>query len=205
MDVNGARLSRLAIYSTLAWVAQIQGSHLPPEEPGVFKAQASATIDAPIDTVWQTLLDFPSYPDWNPFVRSQTLANELFIPLKDQSSPKAGQRLIIHVQIPPLEPPVDAGTPSNPLHAQMSFENITFLEGAPTYRAAWKQIMLPDALINATRWQVLSTVEGGKTLYEAREVYAGSLAPALESLLGEGLQEAFDAQASELKAYVERT
>ena len=64
-------------------------------------------------------------------------------------------------------------------------------------------MMIPDALINATRWQVLSTLEDGRTLYEAREVYAGSLASTLESLLGEGLQEAFDAQASELKAYVE--
>ncbi|KAI4519470.1 hypothetical protein K525DRAFT_362807 [Schizophyllum commune Loenen D] len=193
----------LAVLSTLAWYAGARGSNLPPEEPGVFKAEANATIDAPIDAVWHALLDFRAYPDWNPFVRSQVLANDLFFPLEDQSNPQAGQRLIIHVQIPPLTPPVDADTPADPLHAQSSFENITFLEGAPTYRAAWKQIMIPDVLINATRWQVLSTLQDGRTLYEAREVYAGSLASTLESLLGEGLQEAFNAQASELKAYIE--
>ena len=59
----------LAVLSTLAWYAGARGSNLPPEEPGVFKAEANATIDAPIDAVWHALLDFPSYPDWNPFVR----------------------------------------------------------------------------------------------------------------------------------------
>lgn len=187
----------------LACAVYGQESNLPPEEPGVFKTQANATIDAPIDVVWNALLDFPSYPDWNPFVRSQVLASDLFIPLDDQSNPVAGQKLIINVQTPPLDPPVDADTPSDPLHAQMSYENITVLEGAPTYRCAWKQIMIVDALLNATRWQALSTLEDGRTYYEAREVYSGSLATTLESTLGEGLQQGFDVQASELKAYVE--
>jgi hypothetical protein len=27
-------------------------------------------IDAPIDKIWSILIDFPSYPNWNPFIRA---------------------------------------------------------------------------------------------------------------------------------------
>ena len=63
--------------------------------------------------------------------------------------------------------------------------------------------MIPAFLLNATRWQALSTLPGGGTFYETREVYAGALATTLEALLGAGLQEGFDAQAAALKARVE--
>ncbi|KAI0754916.1 hypothetical protein C8Q80DRAFT_1117465 [Daedaleopsis nitida] len=185
----------LAITLTLAatcGVAYSQTSNLPPPEPGAFEAASSITINAPIEDVWHALLDFPSYPDWNPFVRSQKLADSLFIPLADQSTPHAGDRLIISVQTPPLPAPVNASTAPNPLHTQFSFENITFLEGAPVFRAAWQQIMIPDFLVNATRWQALSTLPNGSTFYEARE-----------GLLGVGLQEGFDAQAAAFKVRVE--
>ena len=40
-------------------------SALPPRaEDGVLALTASSVIDAPIDTVWGILLDFPSYPEW---------------------------------------------------------------------------------------------------------------------------------------------
>jgi hypothetical protein len=31
---------------------------------GVFTLYASSTIDAPIESVWTTLLDFPRYSEW---------------------------------------------------------------------------------------------------------------------------------------------
>lgn len=40
-------------------------SVLPPKaEDGVFAVSSSVVIDAPIQTVWDVLLDFPSYPEW---------------------------------------------------------------------------------------------------------------------------------------------
>jgi hypothetical protein len=29
----------------------------------------SIDIDAPADAIWRVLVDFPAYPDWNPFIR----------------------------------------------------------------------------------------------------------------------------------------
>ena len=31
--------------------------------------QATITIDAPKEKIWEILVDFDSYPDWNPFMR----------------------------------------------------------------------------------------------------------------------------------------
>jgi hypothetical protein len=44
---------------------------------------------------------------------------------------------------------------------------------------------------------------GNQTLYESAEVYGGALAPTVELLFGEGLQDAFDAQGVALKAFLE--
>ncbi|KAH9485221.1 hypothetical protein JR316_0002128 [Psilocybe cubensis] len=176
-------------------------SNLPPATPGVFTAQASIIIDAPIETAWEVLLDFPSYPEWNPFVRSQVVTNTLFIPLADQT-PHESLRLIIQAQIPPLPLPVDADTPPNLLHSQTSYENITTID-ASSHRAAWRQIMIPGAVLNAERWQALSPVAGGGTYYEAREVFSGPVGYVVETLFAEGLQAGFEAQAVAFKARVE--
>ena len=40
-------------------------SKLPPRaEDAVLAMTASAVIDAPIEKVWEVLVDFPSYPEW---------------------------------------------------------------------------------------------------------------------------------------------
>lgn len=137
-------------------------------------------------------------------LRSQIVANALFIPVPDQT-PRENLRLILSVQIPPLPLPVSATTPPNPLNAQMSLENITHVQ-PEIYRVAWVQAMFPTDILSAERWSALSVVEtsnGNRTLYESREVYDGSLASTLEALYGQGLQEAFEAQASGLQLRAE--
>lgn len=38
---------------------------LPPKaEDAVLAVTSSILIDAPVDTVWEVLLDFPAYPEW---------------------------------------------------------------------------------------------------------------------------------------------
>jgi hypothetical protein len=183
-------------------IAQTPPSNLPPVTPGaVFEGHANILINAPVQKAWDVLLDFPSYPEWNPFVRKQVVTNALYVPLSDQT-PQENLRLIIEAQIPPLPSPVTATTPPNILNEQHSFENITVVDRVRR-RVAWKQIMIPDALLTAERWQAVSEVEGGGTYYESREAFYGPLASVVDGLMGTALQEGFSAQAAALKVRVE--
>lgn len=140
-------------------------------------------------------------------VRSQVVTDDNYTPLADQT-PKENLRLIINVQIPPLTPPVNASTPSNPLNSQTSYENITAVQH-DLYRIAWAEDDIPSILLSAERWSALSIVPssdgsgGNVTLYESREVYYAPLAYTVEALYGTGLQEGFDAQAKAMKALLE--
>jgi len=128
------------------------------------------------------------------------VADSAFIPLTDQT-PHENLRLIIEAQIPPLPSPVDANTPPNLLHSQVSFENITTID-LVNHRAAWRQIMIPTPLLGAERWQALSTYEG-KTYYEAKENFYGPLGYVLDAVFADGLEEGFNAQAEAFKSRVE--
>ncbi|KAG5731768.1 hypothetical protein E4T56_gene797 [Termitomyces sp. T112] len=153
-------------------------------------------------SVWETLLDFRAYAEWNPFVRSQTVTNALGIPT-DKQTPEENLRLVIQAQIPPLPLPVDVNTPTDPTHAQTSFENITHID-TTNRRLAWRAIMLPQPLLGAERWQALSTTEDGKTFYESVEVFEGPVSYVVDALFAQGLQEGFETQAVALKSRVER-
>jgi len=63
---------------------------------------------------------------------------------------------------------------------------------------AWKQIMIPDTILNSTRWTALSEFEG-QVYYETYEAYFGPLAYIVKDLFEEGLQEGFEAQGEALQ------
>ncbi|KAF9482200.1 hypothetical protein BDN70DRAFT_875291 [Pholiota conissans] len=191
------------LYATYSAFGQTPPTNLPPATPGVFSAQSSIIIDGPIETVWSALLDFPAYPNWNPFVRWVHSLHRILLEALTDQTPHENLRLIIAAQIPPLPTPVDASTPPNLLHAQLSFENITAVDTAQ-HRVAWKEIMIPAPLLSAERWQALSVVNGNQTFYEAREVFGGPVGYVVDALFAQGLQAGFDAQAEALKELVER-
>ncbi|KAJ4474480.1 hypothetical protein J3R30DRAFT_3295417 [Lentinula aciculospora] len=195
----------LYVYGTLGISnSSTPPSNLPPAVPSIFTVEANILIDAPIDVVWNVLLGFPNYPDWNPFVRSQVVTDSLYIPTQDQKAAE-NLRLIITSQIPPLTPPVTASSLGDPLNEHITRENITHLQPG-IYRVAWQDLSL-DALIQAERWSALSVFvdQGGDSLtfYESREEYNGVLAGTVQDLEGAGLLEGFQAQASALKARAE--
>ncbi|KAF8160879.1 hypothetical protein B0H34DRAFT_355857 [Crassisporium funariophilum] len=195
------RLYILAFLGAYHAVAQTPPSNLPVLAPGVFATEASVIINAPIQVVWEALLDFPSYPQWNPFVRSQVVTNALWVPLPDQT-PRENLRLIIQAQIPPLPQPVDENTPPNLLHSQISLENITTIDSV-NHRTAWRQIMIPPPFLDAERWQALSVVDSERTFYESKEVYYGPVGTIVDALFATGLQQGFEAQAAALKVRLE--
>ncbi|KAG6377693.1 hypothetical protein JVT61DRAFT_14463 [Boletus reticuloceps] len=171
---------------------------LPPlASQGVFTASTSITIDAPRNIVWDVLMDWGSYHEWNPFVRNQCIADASKKPLPaSQQTPRAGAHLLIHpVHIPPsFDPP-------KIFPASSGFVIITTMD-SDNYRCAWDTVGYPSWLLTTERWQTLvEVVEDGrkKTRYESIEVFGGLLAYLIRIFAGSGLQAGFSAMAEGLK------
>ncbi|PBK61098.1 hypothetical protein ARMSODRAFT_1008965 [Armillaria solidipes] len=175
-----------------------------PEATGAININGSSLINAPKDAVWNAVLNFSSYPDWNPFVRSQIVANEFAIPLDNQTA-FVGAKLIITSQIPPLPQPVSVSTPPDLLTQHITIEEITVID-TENYRVAWV-LLSPDWILNTIRWSAVSTVVDNdgveKSYYESRETFNGPLASVVQDLLGDDIAESFQAQADALKVWME--
>ncbi|KAL0570434.1 hypothetical protein V5O48_011528 [Marasmius crinis-equi] len=212
----------LTIFATLV-AAQNPPSHLPPASPGVFNPNASILINAPIDKVWDAVLNFTAYPEWNPFVRlvkqstrwlvvlifnlfrSLMVTDAFGLPLADQTA-REGAYIIINSQVPPIEGPVNASTTSNPLHTKIDRDMIIHVDTPEKYQAAWKFAGAPESVLSAEYWSAVSEVVSGSetlTFYESREVFNGAIAKFVKETYGSGVQKGFEAQATALKARVE--
>ncbi|KAL6302622.1 hypothetical protein BKA93DRAFT_392306 [Sparassis latifolia] len=185
----------------------------PPPFSPIITLGASSIIDAPIEKVWDVLVDFPSYGEWNDMVyavkmrvdipvltnysrHAQKIVDEHKKPL-DSQIPQEGRHLLMEVHIPPT---------SDRSHKTTShaFELITNVDHA-AHRVCWVSTY-PRWFIEAVRWQTLSPVDGeeGKTKYESREVFRGIGSWILRWFLAGGLQQGFDACAQGLKRRAEQ-
>lgn len=122
---------------------------------------ASVDIDAPLDLVWQVMLDTAAYGDWNPFVHRV-----------DCGRVAVGEPVVLHVRwangrttrsperISVLEEPwVDTGV----RRALLAYT----YEGVPARLG----------LVRGTRYQRLSQTSGRPTRYETVEEFSGPLVP----------------------------
>ncbi|KAG5644274.1 hypothetical protein DXG03_008759 [Asterophora parasitica] len=170
---------------------------LPPSvDSGVFMVSSSILIDAPREKVWSVMLDFPSYKEWNPFVRGQTITDKSGNPLPDQTPAEGKYLLIAPVHLPPT-----MGEPGW-FQKQSAFEIITAVDHE-NYRVAWVNIALPKFLLSAERWQILTQVDG-KTKYQTTEVFGGIIAYIVNFFMYKKLVLGFNAQAEGLKKQAER-
>lgn len=154
-------------------------------------------IDAPIDVIWKVLLDFESYTEWNPFVRSQLVTDEKYNPLSPQPKPTEGAHLLMLTQIPP---PKGTLVPVDKDLARTGGV-ITFVDEEKR-RVGWKQTQYPDWLLRTNRWQELTEVEvDGKNMvkYWTVETFNGPLAWAIRWFFHEKLTTSFAAMATALK------
>ncbi|KAI0339099.1 hypothetical protein BDW22DRAFT_1432006 [Trametopsis cervina] len=178
-------------------------SRLPPDASGsVLAISGSSVIDAPIDTVWDVLLDFPAYHEWNPFVREQTVVTPASRPHASQV-PHEGSYLTLRVHLPPS---FDAPRGFSLLSPSTTHLVIAVLE-PENYRAAWTNRM-PQWLMTTERWQWLTVVEGEeggerRTKYESIEVFNGPAAWFVRWFVAPYLRVAFKAMADGLKARAE--
>lgn len=147
---------------------------------------ASVVIDAPIDVVWQAMLDTDSYGEWNPFVVRA-----------DTAQPAAvGNPIVLHVvwtngkrtrspeRITAVEPPT------------------TDADGTATACLSYVYEGLPSrlGLVRGVRHQRLTQRPGGPTTYDTVEEFSGPLV----GLAGPGrVAEGFRRHAEALKRRAE--
>ena len=110
-------------------------------------------IDAPPDVVWDVLLEFDSYPSWNPFIRSI------------EGTPAAGERLRVRI-----EPPTSRGYTFKP-------EVITVEENR---RLVWfGRLGVPYAFDGYHEFHLEPIDDGKRTRLLHRETVRGALVPVL--------------------------
>jgi hypothetical protein len=148
--------------------------------------ECSVSIEAPLDLVWEVMLDTASYAEWNPFV----------VRAECPTPPQVGDPIVLHVRWPNgrgtrsperisiLEPPYDD-------HGTRRATLAYVFEGWPARLG----------LVRGTRFQRLSQVEGGPTRYETVEEFSGPLVP----LAGpRRVEDGFRRHAAALKARCEQ-
>ncbi|KAF8512948.1 hypothetical protein BU17DRAFT_53764 [Hysterangium stoloniferum] len=168
---------------------------LPTKSGSVTHVKAEIIADAPIEVVWNTLMDFSSYGQWNPFVRSQSITDASYKPLSEQPVPSEGDHLLLKVRIPPKGlDDVDTGL-------SQSKEIITYVDKI-NHGIGWKQDNLPNWLLNTHRWQDLEEIDlDGKkhTKYTTLITFTGPLAYMVKWLMVGKLTTSFRAMAEGLK------
>ncbi|KAI0272636.1 hypothetical protein BC834DRAFT_966632 [Gloeopeniophorella convolvens] len=159
-----------------------------PRTSGVFSIRASVLIDAPRDKVWNVLLDFPAYKEWNPFTREQVVTDAQKKPVTEPLA--VGHHLVIGAHIPP--------TMNDSVKLQRSFEVVSVLDHG-RHVIAWNYVPDIPGTLGAERFQTLSEADG-KTLYETDHVFFGPLAYVIKFIMRKQLQQSFDEMAAALKA-----
>ncbi|MFB6177496.1 MAG: SRPBCC family protein [Halobaculum sp.] len=118
---------------------------------------ASVEIDAPPERVWETLLAFDHYPDWNPLIR------------RIEGRPAVG-RTIRAIIDQPMAPPL-------PLHA-------TVTRFDPERELAWETNIPSAGLLTVThRFRLRPIASGERTEFTQVEELDGSLGRAVPDRL----------------------
>ncbi|KAH8103362.1 hypothetical protein BXZ70DRAFT_1005787 [Cristinia sonorae] len=164
-------------------------AHLPPSADSGWAMKASQTIDAPVEIVWKVLLDFPSYAEWNPFVRKQVVTDKANNVLDNQTAVE-GAMLNMTTNIPPSMSPSASARETRVTISHVDHDKHT---------VSWVFDSMPSFLLRSVRWQSVTATEDGKSRYESIEVFSGSLVSIMKIFIGSDLKKAFDGMAEGLK------
>lgn len=140
-------------------------------------AYADCIINASQQRVWDVLTDFTGYDSWNSFTYA--------------------------VEMPAFEVGHDFEFTVNMSQRfqRRQRERITHIE--PPQLLAWKFPYDRNPLLNATRYQVITSRDDGTTYYQTWETFTGLFVPLLKVTLLNMIQRGFNASASDLKAHCE--
>lgn len=132
-------------------------------------------IGAPPQSVWATLLDFPRYPDWNPFIR------------RIEGAPQPGARLAFLFRI----------------HPGLTITAEGRLRRIEEARAlSWTGHAGDPRLLSVEHWFTLQA-DGARTLLTQGEDFTGAGASGWTYLFARMLRRAYDDMNQALKALVE--
>lgn len=132
-------------------------------------------IDAPVQRVWDILVDFERYGEWNPF--TTRVEAELTI----------GSPVLLHVALGPLE--------------RKQPERIEILE--PPHLLAWGTTMGHPLLLSALREQRLEALSETRCRYLTTDATSGLLTPLVALLFGRLIRQGFNRMAAALKTRAE--
>jgi hypothetical protein len=134
-------------------------------------------IDATAEQVWSILLDFPSHPEWNPFVR------------RIEGIAEVGDRLNVFIQ-----PQGSRG---------MSFRP-TILALVPNQELRWLGHFLLPGIFDGEHYFQISQLAPGRVRFVQGERFSGILVPFAKSSLDGGTKAGFSAMNQALKARAEK-
>ncbi len=133
-------------------------------------------IAAPAALVWEVLVDFPRYGEWNTFCPSAEAELVLDSPIKMQ---------------------VDLG-----FGLQENVEYICQIE--PERAIAWRMANQPGDPVHAVRTQTLTPLGEARCRYESEDVFSGEGMPDMMAAMASAVEAGFDTCARDLKAHCER-
>ena len=134
------------------------------------------SISAPLERVWEVLLDFARYPEWNPFVRW----------IEGQSSEGSVLKVTIH-------PPGGKAMKFLPVV-------LRHIEGR---EFRWKGRLMLPGLFDGEHYFILSQVGGGSTQFMHGERFNGLLVPLFRRALDGATKGGFEAMNLALKQRLE--
>ena len=113
-------------------------------------------INAPVETVWNVLMDFDHYPEWNPFIKSI------------QGEKKKGSCITVFIQ-----PPGEKGMTFKP----------TILEHKVRHEFRWLGKLWGGLFFNGEHYFILEEMDNDSTQFTHGEKFTGILAGIMNSLL----------------------
>ena len=134
-------------------------------------------IQASAERVWQLLTDFPSFPQWNPFIR------------KASGNIRVGERLEVNIQ-----PSGASGMTFRP----------TVLKAEPNRELRWLGHLLISGLFDGEHIFTIEPLGESRVRFTQREVFTGLLVPLFARGLDTDTRRGFEEMNQALKTRAEQ-
>ncbi len=136
--------------------------------------ETSIEIDAPLNRVWEALIDFGRYPEWNPLT------------VRVLGEPRVEEVVTLHVHLGGRE---------------MTRKHV--ISRADGHALCWTIRTRKPWLMRGERCQTLTDLGDGRCRYANREEVLGMVSPIVSAGFGKAVRRGLEAVGEALKAHVE--